>query len=181
MWILFLSCSANPWQQKHTVFTQEVIRRLLRTRKEQCCFKKQQLLIDYMQVLKNSGYNSKFRREVLKSGLKGYNCILADHKSGLKPIYRPKSSRRWAKKNKKKNWLGSFKSYIFIPPTPGSELMKNMQTIEKDIRPGGRENWPIKIIETSGKTLESVLVKADPFLGNKCVDLKCLPNKNLKN
>ena len=46
------------------------------------------------------------------------------------------------------------------------------------MRPGGRENWPIKIIETSGKTLESVLVKADPFLGNKCVDSKSLPNKN---
>lgn len=134
-----------------------------------------------MQVLKNSGNNSKFRKEVLKSGLKGYNCILADHKSGIKPMYWPKSSRRLAKKNNKKNWLGSFKSCIFIPPTPGSELMKNMQKIEKDMRPGSRENWPIKIIETAGKTLESVLVKAVPFLGNKCVDPKCLPNKKPKN
>ena len=46
------------------------------------------------------------------------------------------------------------------------------------MRPGGRENWPIKIIESAGKTLGSVLVKADPFLGNKCVDPKCIPNKN---
>ena len=49
------------------------------------------------------------------------------------------------------------------------------------MRPGGRENWPIKIIETAGKTLESVLVKSDPFNGNKCEDPKCLPNKNKKN
>ena len=69
----------------------------------------------------------------------------------------------------------------FLPPTLGSELQKNMQKIEKEMRPGGREMWPIKIIETAGKTLESVLVRADPFMGNKCVDPKCLPNKNPKN
>ena len=32
-----LSISAYPWQQKQTAFTQEVIRRLLRTNKEQTC------------------------------------------------------------------------------------------------------------------------------------------------
>ena len=86
-----------------------------------------------------------------------------------------------AKKSKKNSWLGIFKSCIFVPPTPGSELQKNMQKIEKEMRPGGREMWPIKIIETAGKTLESVLVRADPFMGNKCVDPLCLPNKNPKN
>ena len=49
------------------------------------------------------------------------------------------------------------------------------------MRPGGRENLPTKIIETAGKTLESVLVKSDPFDGNKCQDKNCLPNKNPKN
>ena len=49
------------------------------------------------------------------------------------------------------------------------------------MRPGGRENWGIKIIETAGKTLENVLVKSDPFNGNKCLDKTCLPNKNSKN
>ena len=43
------------------------------------------------------------------------------------------------------------------------------------------KKWPIRIFETAGKTLESVLVKADPFQGNKCLDAKCLPNKNTKN
>ena len=85
------------------------------------------------------------------------------------------------KKKKKSSWLGAYKSCIFVPPTPGSQLQSKLQAIEKEMRPGGRENWPIKIIETSGKTLESVLVKADPFQGNKCSDPKCLPNKNYKN
>ena len=177
--------SANPLQQKRTTFTQEVIRRLLRTRKEHCCDKKQSILNDYMQILKNSGYSTKFRSEILQSGLKGYNKILEDDKSGLKPMYRSKewckSARRMDKKKKKSSWLGTYKSCIFVPPTPGSQLQSKLQAIEKEMRPGGRENWPIKIIETSGKTLESVLVKADPFQGNKCSDPKCLPNKNYKN
>ena len=49
------------------------------------------------------------------------------------------------------------------------------------MRAGGRENWAIKVIETAGKTLENVLVKSDPFGGNKCDDKNCIPNKNPKN
>ena len=180
-----LSNATNPWQQKRTVFTQEVIRRLLRTRKQLPCSKKQTILNEYMQVLKNSNYNSEFRREVLKSGINGYNKILDDDKNGAKPLYRSKewksSTRRLDKQNKKKTWLRSFKSCVFVPPTPGSELQKIMQAKEIQMRPGGRENYSIKIIETAGQTLENVLVKSDPFNGNKCLDAKCIPNNNVKN
>ena len=100
-----LLSSANPWQQKRTAFTQEVIRRLLRTRKEQNCDKKQKILTNYMQILKNSGYDKGFRTEILRAGVKGYNKILQDAKNGLKPIYRTKewrkSARRMDKQKKK--------------------------------------------------------------------------------
>ena len=49
------------------------------------------------------------------------------------------------------------------------------------MRAGGREAFPIKIIETAGKTLEQTLVNSDPFDGNQCKDEKCEPNKNPKN
>ena len=85
-------------------------------------------------------------------------------------------------KTKSKNWLGSnYKSCIFVPPTPGSELQKLLQKTEFEMRPGGREEWPIKIIETSGKSLERCLVKTDPFGGNKCLDKNCLPSQNINN
>ena len=75
-----------------------------------------------------------------------------------------------AEKNKKK-WLEKFwKSCIFVPPTPGSVLKKEMQKKEEELRAGGREAWPIKIIETAGKTLEQTLVKTDPFNDNSCYD-----------
>ena len=82
----FLASSAQPWSQKRTTFTQEIIRRLLRTRKEQSCKNKQRILSEYCQVLKNSGYSVQMRREVLDSGLKGYNKILDEHNNGTKPM-----------------------------------------------------------------------------------------------
>ena len=101
-------------------------------------------------------------------------------------MYRPKGwkeSARWLERRRKKNnWLGTFwKSCIFVPPTPGSELKKQMQAKEEEMRAGGREAYPIKIIETAGKTLEQTLVNTDPFGGNKCTDDKCEPSKNPKN
>ena len=139
-----------------------------------------------MQLLKNSGYSETFRAEILKSGLKGYNLILQAEREGVRPVYRPKGwkeAARWLEKRRKKhNWLGKFwKSCIFVPPTPGSELKKQMQAKEEEMRAGGREAFPIKIIETAGKTLEQALVNTDPFNGNQCTDEKCEPSKNPKN
>ena len=62
------------------------------------------------------------------------------------------------------------------PETPGGELKKRMQDKEKELRAGGRENWPIKIIETAGKSLKRALVGSDPFGANQFQDKKCLPN-----
>ena len=139
-----------------------------------------------MQMLSNSGYGEQFRAEILKSGLAGYNKILEADMAGTRPIYRSKgwniSSRRMDKQRKGKNWLGPFwKSYIFVPPTPGSELKKMMQAREEKMRAGGRESYPIKIIETAGKTLEQTLVNTDPFNGNQCNDKKCVVSTNPNN
>ena len=179
---VILASSAQPWGQKRTTLTQELIRRLLNCSKELSCKLKIKHLNKFMQVMKNSGYSESFRAEVLQSGLRGYNKILEADKAGSRPMYRPKdwevSSRRMDKQKKKRNWLGSFwKSCIFVPPTPGSELKKRMQEKEEQLRPGGRESWPIKIIEMAGKTLEQTLVQTDPFEGNKCSDKNCIPSK----
>ena len=183
---VMLASSAQPWNQKRTTLTQELIRRLLNCSKELPCRSKAKHLTDFMQLLKNSGYSETFRLEILNSGLKGYNKILCAERDGVRPVYRPKGwkeSARWLeKRRKKKDWLGNFwKSCIFVPPTPGSQLKKLMQKKEEEMRAGGRETIPIKIIETAGRTLEQTLVKNDPFNGNQCTDAKCEPRKNPKN
>ena len=83
------------------------------------------------------------------------------------------------KRRRKKNWLGTFwKYWVFVPSTPGSELKKRMQCKEEESRAGGRERWPIKIIEIAGKTLEPTLVNSDQFKWKVCSNKKCLPNSN---
>ena len=106
--------------------------------------------------------------------------------AGTRPLYRRRTWRNSAqgmedrKKRKSKSWLGNYKLCIFVPPTPNSELQKQMQMKEKELRPGGMEDFLIKIVETAGKPLERVLVNNDPFDGNKCNDKQCLPNRNPK-
>ena len=53
-----------------------------------------------------------------------------------------------------------------------------MQQKEEELQKGGRESFPIKIIETAGKTLEQTLVDTDPFNGNECADQKCVVSNN---
>ena len=91
---VMLSSSAQSWQQKRTTATQELIRRLLNTKKELSFKEKQKIISDYMQLLKNSNYDTIFRKEVLKSGLVGYNKILEAHLTGKRPMYR---SSKWRK------------------------------------------------------------------------------------
>ena len=72
---VILELSAQPWGQKRTTLTLELIKRLLNCQKELGCEVKQKHLSRYMQLLANSGYNECFRAEVVKSGLVGYNRI----------------------------------------------------------------------------------------------------------
>ena len=70
----------------------------------------------------------------------------------------------------------------FVPPTKGGQLKKLLQQKELAMRPGGREDWAIQLIETAGKTLEKVLVNTDPFGGTQCPDVGgCLAARNKKN
>ena len=56
-----------------------------------------------------------------------------------------------------------------------------MQEKEKEMRAGGREKYAIKVIESAGNTVERMLVKTDPFNGNKCGDENCVVSKDPEN
>ena len=151
---VMLASSAQHWGQKRTTLAQELIRRLLKYWKELSCEVKKKHLNKFMQMMKNSGYSERFRAEVLRSGLAGYHKILKADRLGQRPMYLKlklklwrATARRLEKQQKEKNWLGNFwKSCIFVPPTPGSWLKQEMQKKEEELRAGGREAWPIKMI-----------------------------------
>ena len=57
----------------------------------------------FMQKLRNSGYDEKFRLEIAKSSLNGFQKILENNDKGIKPIYRSKSWKEksgWNEKRK---------------------------------------------------------------------------------
>ena len=130
--------SAQPWGQKRTTLTQELIRRLLNCSKELSCEVRRRHLNNYMQLLKNSGYCEKFRAEVLRSGLQGYSKIVAAEKKGRRPVYRPKdwqNSARWlAKKKKKRGLAWKILEVLYLHSTN-----TRIQTEEIDAKEGGRD------------------------------------------
>ena len=82
--------SALSFSKKRTILTQECLRRLRNTKVELGPNVQAKHLNQFMLKLKNSGYNCKFRKEILDSGLKAFEKMTEDDKKGIKPMYRGK-------------------------------------------------------------------------------------------
>ena len=86
-----------------------------------------------MKQLQNSGYDKKYREEILKAAMNGIKKQREADKTGKTPFYRPrgykKMERSLNKKARKSNWFkkdGS-KSYIMVAAMPGSKLKKKIE------------------------------------------------------
>jgi hypothetical protein len=79
--------------------------------------------------------------------------------------------RKIAKSNKKSNWWNTvksdiqYKSVLFVTPTPGGQLMKELQKREAELNKNNQER--IKIVE-------NILCAKNPFTKSKC-ELKTCP------
>ena len=137
-----------------------------------------------MQKLKNSDYDEKFRLEVLKSSINGYEKIIEDDENGIKPVYR---SKEWKEKNnwnskkkfKKENWWKGKtqiknKSVIFVPATPQSELAKMFKEVEKEQRKANKNTMNFQILEQTGLSLERMFQKSNPFKKKDCEATNCV-------
>ena len=134
-----------------------------------------------MLKLKNSGYNHKFRTEILDSSLKAYKKMTEDDINQVKPMYR---SREWnaeerilAKSQKKFNWWNTdkakiqYKSVLFVTPTPGGVLAKELQKREEELNKNNEER--IKIVEKGGLKIKDILGSKNPFAKSKCSQKTC--------
>ena len=167
---------------KRTILTQECIRRLRNTKVELGEECRNKHLTEFMLKLKNSGYNRKYRMEILDSALKGFNKMLEDDKKGIKPLYRSrnwnKEEREIQKKSRRLNWYTNdgkskiqYKSVLFVPPTPGGILTKQLRQREEELNKYNSER--IKFVEKGGQSLESLLARKDPFVKEKCKEKLC--------
>ena len=75
---VILASSALSFSKKRTILTQKGFRRLRNTKRELGPEVQKKYLNLFMLSLKKSGYNQKFRKEILDSVLKAYQKMVED-------------------------------------------------------------------------------------------------------
>ena len=131
-----------------------------------------------MKKLQTSGYDHKYRTEILKSILKGWKIIKEKAETGEKPLHRSrdfeKENRDKEKSEKKLNWYKGkdakrFDSVLMIPATPNGELK---QIVEEKAQ---LANLKVKIVGKAGIKLSAYLKKYDKTNAkNLCADNDCM-------
>ena len=153
---ILLAESAINENTKRTILTQECLRRIRNTKVELGTEIRNKHLSDFMLKMKNSGHKQHFRSQILKSSLNAFEKMLEEDKIGTKPLFRDgkwnKEGRIKAKENKMKNWykmgpklVKIYKSILFVPPTPGSGLLKEVKQREREMNKDDKDR--IKIVE----------------------------------
>ena len=164
------------------ILTQECLRRLRNTKIELGEKVKNEHLTRFMLKMKNSGYTQNFRTQILKSALNAFGKMVEEDRVGTKPLYRKRSwneeQRLQEKEAKRKNWYKGgqksekiYKSVLFVPPTPGSMLLREIQNREAELN--GHSTERIKIVEKGGIKMEKMLVNKNPFKNEKCQEKWC--------
>ena len=179
---ILMAESAINANSKRTILTQECLRRIRNTKVELGDGVRNGHLNRFMIKMKNSGDNKNYRIQILKSALNAFDKMLEEDKNGTKPLFRNRDwnreNRLKSKENKRNNWYKTgtkpgktFKSILFVPPTPGSGLLKELKIREEELNKNNRER--IKIVEKGGLKIEKILTKKNPFKEEKCNEKWC--------
>ena len=172
-----LDDSALAFSTNRTIHTQECPRPLRNTKIELGPEVQKKHLNQFMLKLKKSGYNQKFRTETLDSCLNAHEKMVEEDIKGTKPLYRSRDwnqeERKLLKLKKKYNWWNNdsqniqFKSVLFVTPTPGGVLLKDMKKREEELNRNNPER--IKFVEKGGRKIKDIISSTNPFEKTKCV------------
>ena len=166
--------SAMPLKDRRTVITQEILRIVLRCSPLLPWETTKAHIEEYMLRLQFSGYDEKFRIEVLESAAKAYKKIRLKVDRGERPLYRRKEwkqeERAKEKRRKKENWYNKnktckkeeYKSVLFVQPTEKSALKKLYEQVIS------KSECNVKVVERAGMNVKSKLQKSYPFKREKC-------------
>ena len=170
--------SAMNERAKRTTHTQQIIRVLRNTSRELPDDQREIGVNQYVQKLYNSGYDERYRQEVVIAAYKGYKKQCEDEDKGFKPLYRPwswnRDERDKAKEEKPRSWFqkGGWEHKLFVPATQNGELKAKIEEAIKEVN----QRTKVKIIEESGVPLLDVLRNATTSSDNPpCSDMdNCL-------
>ena len=116
--------------------------------------------------MKQSGYDQHYRYQVIKSGVEGFDKMLEEERRGGRPINAARSweedRRQRSKELASKLWFRNrgYDVPLFIPHTPGEELVKKIREKEAKNNQGRRVRF--KIVGRGGVTLEQKLRRSNP-------------------
>ena len=165
--------SAMSTRAKHVTLLQEVVRICRNTSKRLPEEAKTTALSVFSYRLKESGYGAAKRLKVLQDGMKAFENQVERDRNGTCPLYRPKGYDKINRRNKKAvsrmGWYRPHDTVVFIPPTPYSELKRQLQQIANKTE----EECGIKVrlVERSGSKLHHLV----PGLQSQttCQEEKC--------
>ena len=173
------SRSAHTWQIKRSTLTQEGVRRLLNTSQNTSIIDRNKIMEDWDRKMNVSGYDMKFRTNVISAAVKIYNHKVTVAEQGGRPLYRPtgwqSSERELDKLVKRQTWYtgkGTERNQapLIIDPTPTGQLEKDIANVLKEsARVSGIR---VKLCQRGGDRVSSA-AKADPFASKLCERPDC--------
>ena len=98
---------------------------------------KAEMLSEFSERMRDSGYGEKIRYQTIQSILTGWDKMVAEQERGGRPINRPRHyeerKRREEKWKKKTNWFktGGYTTVLFCPWTPNGELARRWREVEE--------------------------------------------------
>ena len=165
--------SAVSWKDKRTIITQMGLRVLLNCSPQLPKQRVTEHLTYFSKRMQASGYDKRFRYEVIKSVINGYDNIKELEDQGRRPMYRERgydrTERRKTKERTRAGWFkrNNHEAVLFVPSTPGSQLASQYrQTIEK-------HQVRIRVVERAGKKMKNILQRNDPLSDKHCKDDAC--------
>jgi hypothetical protein len=174
-----MAISALPDKIKRNTHVQEGLRVLRNCRRDLPWPVKAEHLSTYMKRLQMSGYNHRYREQIITASINSFRKMEEAEDKGERPINRPDSFKMEERAQKKlltkSTWYrrGGKKTVLFVPGTPGSKLAKAiMATLAKQNQ---GKDWGVRVVERSGKTIASDLQTLYPVEPRACGLSDCLP------
>jgi hypothetical protein len=172
--------SAHSWEVKRSTLTQEGVRRLLNTSPDNSVELRRQILENWDQKMRVSGYNTRFRRKVVKAAIGIYRDKVVKAMRGEVPLYR---DRKWQKNRRDKeklmkmsNWFktkGPIETFapLIMNPTDDGMMRKEIDSILEQFKT--THGMAVKIMERGGRKC-SADIKSDPFGNKVCSRPNCM-------
>jgi hypothetical protein len=178
-----LQKSAHSVKTKFSTLTQECVRRLLNTSELVPREEKIEIMEQYNNRLKRSGYDGKYRERVIRAAHEIYADKVKQHREGTRPLHRSKMWKKeerqqqkdlgkthWYRKGKKGGGTAITHAPLIINPSHESKLTDKIKKICQET--ADLTGIRVKVMERGGNKIAND-AKSDPLAEPGCKRTAC--------